>query len=245
MRTHSTFSANGSLTVGRQVATADPTLLNRGKRVADEQNDEKGHQARLILAGRLSPIEYAWDLRPIVRAANLLTALGANQSGILRNWAFTESARSGEVPGRGHWTIIVATVATPSSEQRPKAALPRVQVALHSGMPLCLRRVDGKVPADAGYLTHEVAFLCLVARQLGELQAYPGLGMGQEAKCTRRSRGGPGVLSLRRQLALESDALEFLTEMLDPIFGLLALHRRHKLCNIVGAGAGLSMRSFG
>jgi hypothetical protein len=40
---------------------------------------------------------------------------------------------------------------------------------------------------------------------------------------------------LRRQLLLESDALEFLTEMLDPIFGLLALSRRHESCNSVRA----------
>ena len=43
----------------------------------------------------------------------------------------------------------------------------------------------------------------------------------------------PVALSFRRQLVLESDALEFLTEMLDPIFGLLALNRRHESCNTV------------
>ena len=40
---------------------------------------------------------------------------------------------------------------------------------------------------------------------------------------------------LSRQLLLESDPLEFLTEMLDPIFGLLALCRRHESCNSVRA----------
>ena len=46
--------------------------------------------------------------------------------------------------------------------------------------------------------------------------------------------GAPEML-LSRQLLLESDPLEFLTEMLDPIFRLLALTRRHESCYSVRA----------
>jgi hypothetical protein len=74
----------------------------------------------------------------------------------------------------------------------------------------------------------------VVARQPDKLQLIR-VGDASRSGWTLSSRSGLGRLSPRRQLVLESDALEFLTEMLDPIFGLLALRCRHESCNNVRA----------
>jgi hypothetical protein len=60
--------------------------------------------------------------------------------------------------------LLVASVPAAASEERPKAAFPRVEIALHPRVPRCCRAADCEVPTDARYLTHEIACFSFVRR---------------------------------------------------------------------------------